>query len=209
MMFYELEKQFLKRKIKYVIGIDEVGRGCLAGDVVACAVCIDMENILEGVKDSKKLSPKKREAMSEKILENVVAFSIGRQSAQIIDKINIRQATLRAMKSALDSCLIDLHKKGIEPHIVLVDAEKIESKIPLISIKHGDELSYAIGCASIVAKVHRDNLCLDWDEIYPEYGIKQHKGYGTKAHRQALIKYGPSPIHRRSFLTNMEKWKNE
>lgn len=209
---FEIEKELLKAGKKIVIGIDEVGRGPLAGDVVAAAVCVDLSDLdhfVEGIKDSKKLSEKKREELTKEIKENALAISIAGASNKVIDQINIRQATLRSMENALEHILEDLKKKGIEADIVLVDSEKIKSPIESMSIIKGDEKCYSIGCASIIAKVYRDNLSKKWDQEYPGYDLKKHKGYATKAHREALVRLGPSPIHRMSFLKNLKKWKDD
>ncbi len=199
-----LENELRDLGYKLVAGIDEVGRGCLAGDVLACAIIMPENDIVDGVKDSKKLSPKKREELYEKILEKAIACGIGRVSASDIDRINIKQASILAMKFAVEN-LRNKKNEPIVPDFLLVDAETIDSKIKQASIIKGDDNSYSIACASIVAKVYRDKLCLSWDEDYPGYNIKQHKGYGTKEHRDLIKKIGPSKIHRISFLKNILK----
>lgn len=179
-----------------IAGIDEAGRGCLLGDVVAAAVILPHGLELPGVNDSKKLSAKKRDELYELIMDEASAVAIGRVSAAEIDRINIKQAARLAMKKALE----DL---PIEPSYVLIDAEKIDTKLRQLAIIHGDALSQSIAAASIIAKVTRDRLCLEWDVQYPEYGIAIHKGYGTKAHREHIREYGACPLHRRSFLSNI------
>lgn len=209
---FEIERDLYIQGKRYIIGIDEVGRGPLAGDVVAAAVCVDFsdeKHFIEGIRDSKKLSDKKRREMASLIRENVVDFSISGASPRVIDKINILQATILCMENALDDLINKLKKKGITPDIILVDSVKLNPKFSHISLNKGDDQCYSIGCASIIAKVYRDNLCEKWDEEYPGYGLKQHKGYGTKMHRESLVKLGPCEIHRQSFLKNIVRWKDE
>ncbi len=200
----EIEKEYYDKGYELIAGIDEVGRGCLAGDVLACAVIMPKGFYLEGVKDSKKLSEKKRNILYKEILSNAIACSIGRVDPKTIDEINIRESTLYAMKFAVEN-LRDRDNEKISPDLLLVDAEKIDTDLPQVSIIKGDDKSFAIACASIVAKVYRDKLCQEWDKSYPGYNIKQHKGYGTKEHRENIIKLGPSPIHRMTFLKNILK----
>lgn len=179
--------------------IDEVGRGCLAGNVVACAIVMPKdEDKIEGVTDSKKISEKKRILLYDEILEKALDIGIGEVEPEIIDKINIKEATRLAMKKAV----LNLKTK---PDYLLIDAEKIDLDIEQNSITKGDLRSYGIACASIIAKVYRDNKCKEWDLKYPGYNIKQHKGYGTKEHRENIIKLGPSEIHRKSFLKKIIK----
>ena len=195
----KLEEEFYGQGYKSIACIDEVGRGCLCGDVVACAIIMGRESSIEEIRDSKKLTAKKREELYPIILEECIAVGIGRVDNNIIDDINIKQATRLAMKKAV----LDLHdrnRNGIDPDLLLIDAEDIDLNIDQRSIIKGDEKSYGISCASIVAKVFRDNLCQDWEEKYPGYNIKQNKGYGTKEHREAILELGPSKIHRMSFL---------
>lgn len=200
----KLEEEYYDKGYKYIACIDEVGRGCLSGDVVACAIIMERESIIEGVQDSKKLSVKKREDLYEEILKESIAVGIGRVDNRTIDEINIKQATRLAMKKAV----LDLHdrdRQGIEPDLLLIDAEEVYLPIEQLSIIKGDEKSYGISCASIIAKVYRDNLCKEWEEKYPGYNMKQNKGYGTKEHREAIKDIGPSPIHRMSFLGKILK----
>ncbi|MFB9329679.1 ribonuclease HII [Paenibacillus aurantiacus] len=180
---------------RHIAGIDEVGRGCLFGDVVAAAVILPEGLVLDGINDSKKLSEKKREALYETITESALAWAAARISASVVDEINIKQAARLAMKQAVEQL------GGSQPDYLLVDAEKVDIEIPQLAIIKGDALSQSIAAASIIAKVTRDRLCAgEWDQMYPEYGIAIHKGYATKLHREKLLEYGPSPLHRRSFL---------
>lgn len=186
----------------YIACCDEVGRGCLFGSVLAAAVIMPKGLIIDGVKDSKKLSPKKREQLYEVIKEKSIAIGVGTVSAEIIDKINIKNATRLAMKKAILS-IKDKCENSITPDYILIDAEEIDLPIPQMAIVKGDDISHGIAASSIVAKVLRDRLCERWHMEYPNYNIKQNKGYGTKAHREALKQYGISPMHRRSFLTKI------
>lgn len=204
---YEIEQKLIEEEKYYVVGIDEVGRGCLCGDVIVAAVCVDIRDRIEGVKDSKKLSEKKRNIFAKEIKERAIDFSIAGAPPSVIDKINIKNATKMAMENALNELLKKLAKKNIKPDFVLVDAEKIKTEIPHLAVNHGDDLCYSIACASILAKVYRDSLCPKWDEEYPGYNFSKHKGYATTAHRAAIIELGASPIHRKSFLKNLDIWK--
>lgn len=189
-----------------VCGIDEVGRGPLAGPVVACAIIMPHGEKIQGVRDSKKLSEKKREQLYDTILDQCLAWGIGQCDERMIDAINIRRATLVAMREALLSLKT---KKGeiLVPDLVLVDAEHIETDLEQISVVHGDDRIYAISCASIVAKVRRDRMMRAYDARYPEYGFAAHKGYGTKAHYAAIREHGILPIHRRSFLHGKDRYE--
>lgn len=184
--------------------IDEVGRGCLAGDVLACALIMPKGLMIEGVKDSKKLSEKKRIILFDEILSKAIAFGVGRVDSYTIDRINIKEATRLAMKYAVEN-LKDSKGNRVYADYLLIDAEVIDTNIPMESIVKGDDKSHGIACASIVAKVTRDRLCLQWDEEYPGYNFKKHKGYGTKEHRELIKNQGPSPIHRITFLKNILK----
>ncbi|TYP77674.1 ribonuclease HII [Paenibacillus methanolicus] len=180
---------------RLIAGIDEVGRGCLFGDVVAAAVILPEGLILDGIDDSKKLSEKKREALYELITGEAIAWAAARVNASVVDEINIKQAARLAMRQAVEQL------GGVHPDYLLVDAEKVDLDIPQLAIIKGDALSQSIAAASIVAKVTRDRLCVgEWERMYPEYGIAIHKGYATKFHREKLLEYGPSPLHRKSFL---------
>ncbi len=181
---------------QYICGIDEVGRGPLAGPVVAGAVILPKDCDILYINDSKKLSEKKREELYDIIMKQAVAVGIGCSTPERIDEINILQATYEAMREAIS-------KLEPEPDLLLNDAVTIpQVKIRQVPIIKGDAKSISIGAASIVAKVTRDRLMVQYDEIYPEYGFASHKGYGAQAHVDALRKYGPCPIHRRSFITH-------
>lgn len=193
----QYESALWSRGISAIAGVDEVGRGCLFGDVIAAAVILPVGLVLEDVNDSKQLSEKKREALYEQITEEAIAWSVGSVSAEDIDRINIRQAARLAMKLAVSGL-------GLQPEHLLVDAESVELPIAQTAIIKGDALSQSIAAASIVAKVTRDRLCVDtWDMQYPGYGIAGHKGYATKTHREALLRMGPTNLHRHSFLGNL------
>lgn len=195
----EIENGILDLGYEYIACIDEVGRGCLAGDVVACAIIMPKGLMIEGIKDSKKLSEKKREFLYNQILSQSIAYGIGRVNSQEIDRINIKQATRVAMRKAVEN-LKDKDGNKIMPDYLLIDAEKVDLEIDQQGLIKGDDRCHGIACASIIAKVFRDRLCLVWDEEYPGYNLKKHKGYGTKEHREALYSLGPSSIHRQSFL---------
>ena len=180
-----------------VAGVDEVGRGCLFGDVVAAAVILPVGLVLDEVNDSKQLNEKKRDRLYELIVTEAIAWSVARVDAMKIDEINIRQASRLAMKQAVLGL-------GVSAEHLLVDAEIVDVPLPQTAIIKGDALSQSIAAASIIAKVTRDRLCADvWDKLYPGYGIAAHKGYATKTHREAIAELGPTPLHRRSFLGNI------
>ena len=180
----------------YICGIDEVGRGPLAGPVVAGAVILPKDCDILYINDSKKLSEKKREELYEIIMEKSVAVGLGYASPERIDEINILQATYEAMREAISNL-------PVSPDILLNDAVVIpEVNCQQVPIIKGDAKSISIGAASIIAKVTRDRLMVDYAAIYPEYGFASNKGYGASAHLEALKKYGPTPIHRRSFIKN-------
>lgn len=183
--------------ISYICGIDEAGRGPLAGPVVVASVIMPRESMIEGVNDSKKVSEKKREELYDKIIEEAISYGVGIIDHEQIDELNILNAT----KLGLTTSLQELDTK---PNLILVDAlNKIDTLgIPYKSIIKGDALCYSISCASIIAKVTRDRIMREWDEIYPMYGFEKHKGYGTAFHIQAIKEYGLCPIHRRSFTKN-------
>lgn len=178
-----------------VAGIDEAGRGPLAGPVV-CACCVIGETFIDGINDSKKLSEKKREELYESIVRDAKAFGVGIVDERTIDDINILNATKKGMEIAVNSiCIL--------PDIVLIDAVKgLKMPCPQRPIIKGDATSYAIAAASIIAKVTRDRLMREYSLIYPQYGFERNKGYGTSEHIEALIKYGPCPLHRRTFIGN-------
>ena len=180
----------------YICGIDEVGRGPFAGPVVAGAVILPKDDPILYLNDSKKLSEKKREALYDEIMERAVATGIGIVSPARIDEINILQATYEAMREAVS-------KLSREPDLLLNDAVTIpEMTIMQVPIIKGDAKSVSIAAASILAKVTRDRLMIEYDKILPKYGFAGHKGYGSKEHIAAIQKYGPSPIHRRTFIKN-------
>ncbi len=178
---------------KLIAGVDEVGRGPLIGDVVTAAVILDPSKPIDGLTDSKKLSAKKREALSEQIKQNAIAWAIGRASPEEIDSLNILHATMLAMTRAVDNLII-------KPEFVRVDGNRIPQwKYPAEAVVKGDSLHAEISAASILAKVERDNDMLALHEQYPQYGFNGHKGYPTKAHFAALAEHGVLPLHRKSF----------
>lgn len=188
----------LSKGYNLLCGVDEVGRGPIAGPVVACAVIMGGEKI-EGVKDSKKLSDKKRRILASNIYSNALAIGFGICDNHIIDEINIRQATLLAMKKAVEN-MKDKNDNKVNPDLILIDAELIDVDIDQIGMISGDDLVYEISCASILAKVFRDDIMIEYAKKYPGYMFEAHKGYGTKKHYEALDLYGASEIHRHSFL---------
>ena len=190
------EKDQKYEHLGYLCGIDEVGRGPLAGPVVACAVILPKDCDILWLNDSKKLTAKKREELYDVILDEAVSVGIGMASPERIDEINILQATYEAMRQAVS-------KLSVQPQLLLNDAVTIpEITIPQVPIIKGDAKSVSIAAASIVAKVTRDRMMEEYDKVIPEYGFASNKGYGSAAHIEALKKYGPSPIHRRTFITH-------
>lgn len=200
----EYEDKFLEYDIA---GVDEAGRGPLAGPVVAGCVILDKNNDILFLNDSKKLSEKKREELFIEIKEKALAYGIGIVSEKVIDEINILEATHVAMKAAYSACdKMYKEKTGKTINMLFVDALKIKKvDIKQVSIVHGDALSKSIAAASIIAKVTRDHIMLEYDKEYPEYSFAKHKGYGTKSHMDIIRKIGPSPIHRKSFLNFLLK----
>ncbi len=186
------EKDF---KENLIAGIDEAGRGPLAGPLVCACVIMPKTDLIEDIDDSKKLSAKKRECLFDKITEKAIAYSIIEIDEKTIDEINILNATKLGMKKALEGL-------SVVPELVLTDAVRIETDIPQQNIIHGDGLSYNIAAASILAKVYRDRLMQRLSISYPQYLFAQHKGYGTKQHIENLKKYGPCPHHRKTFIKN-------
>ena len=184
-----------------IAGVDEAGRGPLAGPVVAACAVIPLDYPFYYLNDSKKMSEKRREALFEILQKEAIAFGIGIVSPERIDEINILQATYEAMREALK----DMEKRfSLSPKILLNDAVTIPGiPIPQKAIVHGDAKSLSIAAASVLAKVSRDHLMLDYAKEYSEYGFEKHKGYGTKAHTEAILEHGPCPIHRRSFLKKL------
>ena len=193
----EYERELMEKGYRYIAGVDEVGRGPLAGPVVCCAVIMPLneEDIVDGVEDSKKVSEKKRKVLAEEIKKRAVSYKICRIEPEEIDEINILQATKKCMKE----CVMGLE---IPPDVVLVDALDLDIPYKTRGIIKGDALSYSIGAASIVAKVYRDELMEKYAEVYPYYGFEKNKGYGTKAHIDALKERGACPIHRKTFIKN-------
>lgn len=189
------ERELQNSGYRLIAGMDEAGRGPLAGPVTAACCIMNLEEIIDGVNDSKKLSAKKRERLFPIILERAVSYSVVNVDNRLIDEINILNATKKAMTEALNSLLP-------YPDCLLVDAVKHDFGVPYRAVIHGDALSYSIAAASILAKVTRDRLMDEYALLYPEYGFEKHKGYGTAQHIEALKKYGPCPIHRRTFINN-------
>lgn len=199
MISMTFEKELWENGVQLIACCDEVGRGCLFGPVVAAAVILEPYEVIEGVRDSKKLSEKKRNLYYEQIMERAVAVGLGIVSADIIDQINIKQASREAMARAVKD-LKTPWGVPVTPESLLIDAEIIDLNIPQKAVTHGEDHVHGIAAASIVAKVTRDRMCQDWHHTYPEYGLDRHKGYGTKLHRDALMSYGPTPMHRKSFI---------
>ena len=193
----EIEKDLYAKGIEKICGIDEAGRGPLAGPVVVAAVIMPEDSFIEGVNDSKKVSEKKREKLYDEITESAIAWGVGIINQNEIDDLNILNATKKGLTDAVTSL-------DAKPDIILVDAlTGIDTLgIPYQSIIKGDAKSYSIAAASIIAKVTRDRIMREWDEIYPEYGFEKHKGYGTKAHIEVIKEKGICPIHRKSFVKN-------
>lgn len=193
------ERQLVERGFKYVCGVDEVGRGPLAGPVVCAAVIMCADSVVEGVDDSKKLTAKKREKLSALIRQNAIAWAICRVEPQTIDEINILQATRLCMKNAVESL-------SVRPDFVLTDGNMtLDISIPQQSVVGGDAACYSIGAASIIAKVYRDEVMDEYAAQYPAYAFEKNKGYGTAAHISAIKECGICPIHRRSFTTKWAK----
>ena len=195
------ETNLYKEGIKLICGADEAGRGPLAGPVAVGAVVMKPDSKLEWVNDSKKVTEKRREILYDKIIEDSLAWSVILVSQQEIDELNILNATKKGLTLAIKDILSQLEEK---PDILLVDAlREIDTcKIPYQSIIKGDATCYSISCASILAKVTRDRIMKQWDEVYPQYGFAKHKGYGTAKHIEAIKQYGSCPIHRQTFIKN-------
>lgn len=196
----KIEEEFYEKKIELIGGIDEAGRGPLAGPVVVACVIMPKDSMIEGVNDSKKVSEKKREKLYEEITKTAISYEVGIIDQKEIDNINILNATKLGLTVAI---------KGlkVKPEFILVDAlTNIDTcKIPYRSIVKGDAKCYCIACASIIAKVTRDRIMRQWAEVYPQYGFEKHKGYGTAMHIQAIKEYGLCPLHRHSFVKNILK----
>lgn len=199
MDWLEFEKEALAKGYKTVCGVDEAGRGPLAGPVCAAAVILPEGVIIDGVNDSKKLSEKKRESLFDVIREQALSYSIAYATVDEIEEINILNATMLAMRRAINGL-------EIKADYAMIDGNKIPPlDIDAECIVKGDAKSMSIACASILAKVSRDRLLYKYAEEYPMYGFDKHKGYGTKVHREAILKYGPCPYHRKSFLKKLYK----
>lgn len=191
---HAFDKKFYSDGVSSIAGVDEAGRGPLAGPVVASAVILPADVQIEGLRDSKKLTPKKREVLFEKIMESSISWGVGVVSPAEIDEMNILRASLKAMDIAVSGLLVS-------PELLLVDGPfEIAQKIPQRAIKKGDDLSLSIAAASVIAKVTRDRMMCDLEKVYPNFSFSVHKGYGTKLHFRELREFGPTPVHRRSFL---------
>ena len=190
-----MEKELYNKGFEYICGIDEAGRGPLAGPVVVAGVIMPKDSMIEGVNDSKKVSEKKREKLYDVILEEALSYSVAIIGQDVIDEINILNATKQGVTTVVEEL-------DVKPNLILVDAlTHINTKgIPYDSIIKGDAKCYNIAAASIIAKVTRDRIMREWDEIYPQYGFINHKGYGTAKHIEAIKEYGPCPIHRKTFI---------
>ena len=191
------EQQEYENGAAFVCGMDEVGRGPLAGPVVVASVILPKNALIEGINDSKKLSARKRELLNKEITANAVEYKIGMADHLTVDSINILNAT----KKAMTDCILSMEQK---PDCVLIDALTLNGlgNIKQVPIIKGDSKSISIAAASIIAKVYRDGLMDKFSELYPKYGFSKNKGYGTKEHIEALKKFGPCPIHRKSFIKN-------
>lgn len=191
------EMSIYSDKIQYICGIDEAGRGPLAGPVVVGAVILPKDSFIEGVNDSKKISEKKREKIYEQIISEAISYGVGIVDQKTIDEINILNATKLGLKLAIE-------QMKTKPDFILTDAlNNIETfGIPYKPVVKGDAKHYSIAAASIIAKVTRDRIMREWDEIYPVYGFEKHKGYGTAAHIAAIKEHGPCMLHRKSFIKN-------
>ena len=194
---YETENEKHNQGYKYICGVDEAGRGPLAGPVYAAAVILPPDLVIPGLNDSKKLSEKRREELFDVITGNAIAYSIASVDEKRIDEINILNATFAAMNNAVNSL-------SISPDFCLIDGNRIKNMtIPHETIVKGDAKSASIAAASILAKVSRDRFIIEMSKKYPQYGFENHKGYGTTAHNEAILKYGPCEIHRRTFLKKL------
>lgn len=197
MDWLKYENEALSKGYNNICGVDEAGRGPLAGPVCAAAVILPKGEIIKGVNDSKKLTEKKREALYDVIKEKAVAYSIAFASVEEIEEMNILNATMLAMKRAVEGL-------EVPADYAMIDGNKIpDLNIPAECVVKGDANSMSIAAASILAKVTRDRLCAEYESEYPQYGFAKHKGYGTKQHREMILKYGPCKIHRMSFLKKL------
>ena len=190
----QYEQNLQQQGLSLIAGIDEAGRGPLAGPVVVAGVIMPLDDIIEGINDSKKLSEKKRDKLFDLIMQKAIDVQVAVLDSNLIDEINILNATKQGMLQCINGFAKVDH--------VLIDAVKLNTPVPTTSIIHGDALSYSIAAASIVAKVTRDRMMLDFANKYPQYNFAKHKGYGTKEHITLLKQYGPCPIHRKTFIKN-------
>lgn len=195
---YEFEKAAVNSGFSCICGVDEAGRGPLAGPVCAAAVILPDGAVIEGLDDSKKLTEKKREKLYDIIKETAVAYSVAYGTLEEIETVNILEATYLAMNRAIEGL-------SVKPDFALIDGNRVPRgiKIPCETIVKGDSKSMSVAAASVLAKVTRDRLMLEYDKKYPEYNFKKHKGYGTKEHTELIKQYGPCEIHRLSFLKNI------
>ena len=195
---FSIEQSAIRKGFKYICGVDEAGRGPLAGPVCAAAVILPLDTEIDGLNDSKKLSEKRREALYDIIREKALAYCVAYGSLEEIEEFNILEATFLAMNRSIEGL-------DIKPDYALIDGNQVPKgiTIPCETVVKGDAKSSSIAAASILAKVSRDRLLLEYDATYPEYNFKKHKGYGTKEHTELILKYGPSPIHRLSFLKKL------
>ena len=201
MLDYSLENQLHEEGFSVVCGIDEAGRGPLCGPVFAAACILPDGLYIEGLNDSKKLTEKKREKLFDVICESAISYCIASASVEEIDELNILEADLLAMRRAIDGLSVKADFAIIDGNIAR------DFQIPAQPVIKGDATSMSIAAASILAKVARDRICIDLDRDYPQYGIAKHKGYGTKAHMDALREFGPSPIHRKKFIRFLDEGK--
>ncbi len=193
----QTETECRKKGFRMIAGADEAGRGPLAGPVVAACVILPEDHLISGVNDSKKFSENRREVLYEKIVDAALACGTGIVERDVIDEINILNATRLAFKKAVDSM-------QITPDFLYTDMiDRLDIDCPWMPVRGGDAKVYSIAAASIIAKVTRDRIMREYDDIYPEYGFGRHKGYGTRLHIDAILEYGATPLHRRSFLKNI------
>ncbi|MEE1239547.1 MAG: ribonuclease HII [Acutalibacteraceae bacterium] len=195
---YEYEKAAMTSGFNIICGVDEAGRGPLAGPVCAAAVILSPDTVIEGLDDSKKLSEKKRERLYGEITEKAIAYCVAYGTLEEIEKVNILEATFLAMNRAIEGL-------NVKPDFAIIDGNRVPKgiKIPCATLVKGDSKSMSVAAASVLAKVTRDRLMLTYDEKYPQYNFKKHKGYGTKEHTELIKEYGPCEIHRLSFLKNI------
>lgn len=199
---YSFENEMHVKGYKTVCGVDEAGRGPLCGPVLAAACILPDGFFIEGLNDSKKLTPKKRDELFDIITKNAVSYFVAEASVEEIDELNILEADLLAMRRAIDGL-------SVKADCALIDGNIARDfKIPAFAVIKGDSLSMSIAAASILAKVTRDRICAELDKLYPQYKIAKHKGYGTKLHIEALKQFGPSPIHRKKFIRFLDDTEN-